>query len=91
MMEIYTTSLGYGECFLFGGIIYVELPFDGTVWKLWRMIVLICREGGHQLDDDVQLCLFTFTCGSHGIRPKGSFQILVLLCQVDYMEDKLAT
>ena len=49
------------------------------------------REGGHQLDDAVQLWTLASTCGSYEIQPSGSFQITVLVHQIDSMEDKLFT
>ena len=52
--------------------------------------MIICREGGHKLDDEMQLSIFTFTCGPHKIRPRRSFRITVQVCQVDSMEDKLS-
>ena len=52
--------------------------------------MIICREGGHKLDDEVQLSIFTFTCGPHEIRPRRSFRITVRIHQVDSMEDKLS-
>ena len=52
--------------------------------------MIICWEGVHKLDDEIQLSIFTFTCGSHEIRPRKSFRITVRVRQVDSMEDKLS-
>ena len=69
---------------------YGKLPFDWTFWGLWLWRMIICREGGHELDNGIQLSIFTFTCGSHEIRPRRSFWITVWVRQVDSMEDKLS-
>ena len=53
--------------------------------------MIICWEGWHQLEDEMQLLIFTSTCGSCGIRPSGSFCIAVPVHQVNSMEDKLST
>ena len=50
----------------------------------------ICREGVHNLDDEIQLSIFTFTCGPRAIRPRRSFRITVRVRQVDSMGDKLS-
>ena len=67
---------------------YGELPFDGILWGLWRMVIF--WEWGHQLDGEMQLSIFTFTCGSREIRPRRTFQITVWVHQVYSMEDKLS-
>ena len=53
--------------------------------------MIICQEGGHQLDDEMQLLIFIFTCGSHDIRPRRLFRIKVLVRQGNSMEDELST
>ena len=50
----------------------------------------ICREGVHKLDDEMQLSIFTFTCGPHEIRPMRSFRITVGVHQIDSVENKLS-
>ena len=53
--------------------------------------MIICRKGGHQLEDEMQLWIFIFTCGPHEIQPMRSFRIAVPVHEVDSMEDKLST
>ena len=52
--------------------------------------MIICREGVHKLDNEMQLSIFTCTCGPSEIRPRRSFLIVVWVCQVNSMEDKLS-